>query len=711
MFAMICTRPDIAHAVGVVSLYMAEPGRGNWKATKRILRYIKGTSDVALCFGDSDLIVTGYVDSDYAGDLDGSKSTTGYVFTLSGGTVKLDNPNITIEEYIRLEEEKARRRALLCEALRVSSFNNDEMDFRISFDESDDEDCTVIFDKNSFSYKIIYVNNLKTDAGIDNDKVNMPLLPSPEPTVSYFDDLDYFKDFDKEFLAIVYNDALTSKLDFLTEPTVSPQHIDEFDLKSETSLSECDKEEQNIIYFNDLFPFNVIYFDKLKSDKDNDDDKIDIEQSLGDNVINIDAGAYALDFVMLDSEHSTVTYTSISSDDGSLDAGSPRVISLGYDGLTMMPEDPYAYLRSSTACCVSPTADSPDYITESDLKEDPEEDQEEDDEDLEEDPTDYPTDRDDEEEEESFRDDADDEDKDEEEEEEEHLAPADLVPPLAYRTTARMSIRAQTPNPFPSEAEMRAGSPSTSHPLPLPLPIILPHTRAYMAMMRVAAPSTYILAPGSGILPSETPPSGTPPLLPIPLPTSSPPFLLSSIKCRVDVLEVILPPRKRLCITPGPRFEFKECSSAPTTRPTRGFRADYGFVGTLDAEIRRGPDREIGYGITDIVESGQLNLLRRDRRSHAIARLMEGEARASREAWKMAPKKRTTKASPATTTTTPTPITNAQLKALIDQGIADALAVRDADRSMNGDDNHNSGTGIRRQAPLARECTYPDFMK
>nr|GEY10698.1 retrovirus-related Pol polyprotein from transposon TNT 1-94 [Tanacetum cinerariifolium] len=46
MFAMICTRPDIAHAVGVVSRYMAEPGREHWEAVKRILRYIKGTSDV-----------------------------------------------------------------------------------------------------------------------------------------------------------------------------------------------------------------------------------------------------------------------------------------------------------------------------------------------------------------------------------------------------------------------------------------------------------------------------------------------------------------------------------------------------------------------------------------------------------------------------------------------------------------------------------------
>ncbi|GJS55932.1 hypothetical protein Tco_0629294 [Tanacetum coccineum] len=87
MFAMICTRPDIAHAVGVVSRYMAEPGLEHWEAVKMILRYIKGTSNIALCFGESDLIVKGYVDSDYVGDLDGSKSTTGYVFTLCGGTV------------------------------------------------------------------------------------------------------------------------------------------------------------------------------------------------------------------------------------------------------------------------------------------------------------------------------------------------------------------------------------------------------------------------------------------------------------------------------------------------------------------------------------------------------------------------------------------------------------------------------------------------
>ncbi|GKC36088.1 hypothetical protein Tco_1048472, partial [Tanacetum coccineum] len=254
----------------------------------------------------------------------------------------MDDPNITMEEYIRLEEEKAHRHgkvynweidkygkiwdnedvhdlgsvetefssivfndtltsevALSCEPT-ISSVNNDEIDFRISFDESDDEDCMIIFDKNSFSYKIISVNDLKTDSENDDDKVNMPLFPSPKPTVSYFDDLDSFKDFENEFPAIVYNDATTSKSDLLTEPILSPQHIDEFDLKSETSLSEYNEEEQNVLCFNDLFPFNVIYLDDLKSDKDNDDDdKIDIEHS-GDlsvkplpDVINTDVGAYA----------------------------------------------------------------------------------------------------------------------------------------------------------------------------------------------------------------------------------------------------------------------------------------------------------------------------------------------------------------------------------------------------------------------------------
>ncbi|GJR85407.1 hypothetical protein Tco_0209418 [Tanacetum coccineum] len=81
---------------------------------------------------------------------------------------------------------------------------------------------------------------------------------------------------------------------------ICPQHIDEFNLKDETSFSKCDKEEQNILNFIDLFPFNVIYPNDSKSDKDNDDDKVDIEHSLGDlsvkqlpDIINTNVGAYA----------------------------------------------------------------------------------------------------------------------------------------------------------------------------------------------------------------------------------------------------------------------------------------------------------------------------------------------------------------------------------------------------------------------------------
>ncbi|KAH9714562.1 hypothetical protein KPL71_020696 [Citrus sinensis] len=87
IFAMISTRPDIAQAVGAVSRYMANPGGEHLIAVKRILRYIKGTSDVALCYGGLEFTIRGYVDSDFAGDLDKRKSTTCYVFTLAGAAV------------------------------------------------------------------------------------------------------------------------------------------------------------------------------------------------------------------------------------------------------------------------------------------------------------------------------------------------------------------------------------------------------------------------------------------------------------------------------------------------------------------------------------------------------------------------------------------------------------------------------------------------
>ena len=56
-------------------------------AVKWILRYLKGTTDQALCFGGSNISLQGYVDADMAGDKDNRRSTTGYVFIVGGTAV------------------------------------------------------------------------------------------------------------------------------------------------------------------------------------------------------------------------------------------------------------------------------------------------------------------------------------------------------------------------------------------------------------------------------------------------------------------------------------------------------------------------------------------------------------------------------------------------------------------------------------------------
>ncbi|GKA94562.1 hypothetical protein Tco_0816600 [Tanacetum coccineum] len=163
------------------------------------------------------------------------------IFWKISNVVNMDDPNITMEEYIRLEEEKTRRRG------KVYNWE------------------TAMYGK-----------------------------------IWYGEDVHDLKSVETEFPAIVFNDKLTSEEALSCEPTVSPlnsnkidfrisfdefddedytsSNIDEFDLKDETSLSEYDEEEQNVLYFNDLFLFNVIYPDDL-SDKDNDNDKIDIKHS------------------------------------------------------------------------------------------------------------------------------------------------------------------------------------------------------------------------------------------------------------------------------------------------------------------------------------------------------------------------------------------------------------------------------------------------
>nr|GEU92101.1 putative reverse transcriptase domain-containing protein [Tanacetum cinerariifolium] len=269
---------------------------------------------------------------------------------------------------------------------------------------------------------------------------------------------------------------------------------------------------------------------------------------------------------------------------------------------------------------------------------------------------------DDEEEEESYEDDDD-------EEEEEHLAPADSTviaspsidlvpfaeeiepfktdeseatpPPLpAYRTASRMSVRTQTPIPFPFEEELRATS-----------PLLLP------------APST---------------------------------------SRRANILEADKPPQKRLCLTaPTPRFEVGESFAAAARQ-----------LGSTVARRDAQGDRAVLLEEVDKLRRYLSSLCttheherRQDVNDHATGHIMRIQALEA-GARKVTQKKKAT-----TTITTTTHMTDAQLKALITQGVADALAEHDADRSMNGDDSHDSGTGRRRQAPPTRECTYSDFLK
>ncbi|KAK1603447.1 hypothetical protein QYE76_037309, partial [Lolium multiflorum] len=88
MYAMLCTRPDIAHAVSLTSRYQSDPGMEHWTAVKNILKYLKRTKDMFLCYGgDQELVVSGYTDASWNTDPDDSKSQSGYVFILNGAAV------------------------------------------------------------------------------------------------------------------------------------------------------------------------------------------------------------------------------------------------------------------------------------------------------------------------------------------------------------------------------------------------------------------------------------------------------------------------------------------------------------------------------------------------------------------------------------------------------------------------------------------------
>nr|GEW18752.1 retrovirus-related Pol polyprotein from transposon TNT 1-94 [Tanacetum cinerariifolium] len=259
---------------------------------------------------------------------------------------------------------------------------------------------------------------------------------------------------------------------------------------------------------------------------------------------------------------------------------------------------------------VSPAAESPGYVTESDPEEDPEEYEDDETEDGLED--------------------------EEEEDEEEDLAPAysavviptlklvsppegtePVIPPPFTDTTttrARITVWLQASIPLPPEAEIERHLVMPTLP-PSPLTSLSPPS-ARERLARCTTPSTHSSSPPvpSPLLPSSECPTQIETLrmaytqalidvvtvaLPSPLlpPLPPPLYIPPPVVRRDDIPETEMPPRKRSCLfTLGPKYEVGESS---TVRPTRGRGIDYGFVSALDAEARRRGIGEVVYGIKD----------------------------------------------------------------------------------------------------------------
>nr|GEW48908.1 putative reverse transcriptase domain-containing protein [Tanacetum cinerariifolium] len=385
---------------------------------------------------------------------------------------------------------------------------------------------------------------------------------------------------------------------------------------------------------------------------------------------------------MSDFEDSTITYTAVSSPFGGLlDIGS-----LGVDGPPVMPEDPYAYVVAAFHAPPSPDYMPEDYIlpaeeqllpaaasptTESDPDEDPEDDPKED-------PKDDPE---DDEEDESFDDDKNDDINIEgDEDEDEYLAPTDSTAVALPAIDHAPSI--EETEPFETDELMAIPTPPPSPLFSLSSP--LPH---------IPSPQLPLLLPPPTDPTYEEAPLG---------------YRAARLRWRAEreeIREANLPLQKRLCTAYTGTYELGESSVAAAARLRKPVRDDlYRFVDTVERGKGFTPAAiEVGYGITDTWD---------DLLTAALGRIQILEAaRDPTQPEKMATK-RTTRANPATTITTiTTSVTDAQLEALIEQGVTKALAARDADRNTNGDDSHVSRICARRTERVTRECTYPDFMK
>nr|GFA93723.1 hypothetical protein [Tanacetum cinerariifolium] len=273
-------------------------------------------------------------------------------------------------------------------------------------------------------------------------------------------------------------------------------------------------------------------------------------------------------------------------------------------------------------------------------------------------------------------------------------------------------------NEAPIEAYIHEVASAPTPPLPpsfLSLRIRPLDTKAAMAQMRAAIPSTYHSLLSSGI----------PPLLPIPLP-------VPSTSRRAEIPKADTLSRKRLLLTaPRPGCEVGESSAAAAARqpgPTMARSVDCSFVDTMetrfqDTERRMMTTLEMVNMRKDhAIVRAEIEVLRRERLTYEQESIQTREDLSRYEAYsrelearvatKMAPKRttRSTQVPPVTPspTTTTTTVTKAQLQALIDQGVIAAMAEAKVSRVRNGYDSNGSGP---RLAQAVCDCTYPDFLK
>ena len=103
MYPTVYTRPDIVHAVRVVSWFLTNNGKEHWEVVKYILRCLRGTFKVCLCFGSGEPMLDGYIDSDMASDVDSKKSISGFFMTFAGGAVPWQSK---LQKYVHYPPQK-----------------------------------------------------------------------------------------------------------------------------------------------------------------------------------------------------------------------------------------------------------------------------------------------------------------------------------------------------------------------------------------------------------------------------------------------------------------------------------------------------------------------------------------------------------------------------------------------------------------------------